>query len=317
MVLRSKFVGPFFVDCRSNCQPVLQNILDCDMKPISDLLKILELDQLTETRFRGESKDIGSKYIFGGQVLAQGLNAATRTVPEGRCVHSLHGYFILPGDLKTPIEYEVDLIRDGRSFTTRRVVAFQKEKAIFNMSASFQKEEEGLDHQIEMLNVPPPDSLTSFIELAKKYAKMLNIKPTGLFAEDSPIDIRPVENINFLAPGKRPPFRHLWFRSNGKMDDLKNMHRYVLAYASDFNLLITALQPHGVSFFNKHLQIASLDHAIWIHRDFRADEWLLYAIDSPSASNARGFCRGSIFNREGQLVASVAQEGLIRLHPEK
>ena len=284
------------------------------MKPIKDLINILELEQLSKTRFRGISKDIGSKYVFGGQVLAQALNAATRTVPEERCVHSLHSYFILPGDIKAPIEYEVDLIRDGRSFTTRRIVAFQKNKAIFNMSASFQKEEEGMEHQIEMLNVPPPDSLSSYIELAKKYAAILKIKPVGLFAPDSPIDVRPVENINIISPGKRPPFRHVWFRSNGKMNNDKALHRYVLAYASDFNLLITALTPHNVSILQKNLQIASLDHAMWFHRDFRADEWLLYAVDSPSASNARGFCRGSIFNREGKLVASVAQEGLIRLH---
>ena len=283
------------------------------MKPISDLLNTLELEQLSETRFRGVSKDIGSRYVFGGQVLAQALSAATQTVEEERCVHSLHGYFILPGDINTPIEYEVDLIRNGRSFTTRRVVAFQKNKAIFNMAASFQIEEEGFEHQIEMLNVPPPDSLTSFIELAKKYAPILNIKPVGLFAEDSPIEVRPVERINILSPGKHPPFRHVWFRSNGKMTDSKALHRFVLAYASDFNLLITALRPHNVSYLQKNLQMASLDHAMWFHRDFRADEWLLYALDSPSASNARGFCRGSIFNQKGELIASVAQEGLIRL----
>ncbi len=287
------------------------------MKPIADLLNILELEQLTDTRFRGVSKDIGSRYVFGGQVLAQALNAATRTVAKERCVHSLHGYFILPGDIKTPIEYEVDLLRDGRSFTTRRIVAFQKDKAIFNMSASFQIEEEGMEHQKEMLNVPPPDSLNSYRELAKEYAAKLNIKPVGLFAEDSPIDVRPVENIDLITPGFRPPFRHVWFRSNGKMGDVKNLHRYVLAYASDFNLLITALNPHNVSMLQKNLQIASLDHAMWFHRDFRADEWLLYAVDSPSASNARGFCRGSIFNQKGQLVASVAQEGLIRLRKQR
>ena len=284
------------------------------MKPISELLHILELEQLTETRFRGESKDIGSRAVFGGQVLAQALNAATRTVPEDRFAHSLHGYFLLPGDIKAPIEYEVDLTRDGGSFTTRRVVAWQYGKAIFVTAASFQKEEEGLDHQIEMLNVPPPESLESIADTAKRFASQLPHKPKWLFSEERPIDFRPVEAINPLNPGKRPPFRHVWFRSNGKLPDAKPFHRYTMAYASDFNLLVSALLPHNVSFFTqKGLKMASIDHAIWFHRNFRADEWLLYAIDSPSASNARGFCRGSIFTRDGKLVASVTQEGLIRV----
>lgn len=283
------------------------------MKPITELLSLLELEQIGENLFQGESKDIGSRSVFGGQVLAQALNAATRTVAPDRFAHSLHGYFILPGNMEEPIVYEVDTIRDGRSFTTRRVVAKQQGRAIFIMAASFQIPEEGFDHQIEMLNVPPPESLESVSAIAQRMADQFGFKPRGLFAADSPIDARPVENINPLNPGKRPPFRHLWFRSNGEMPDDKAQHRYVMAYASDFYLLISALLPHGVSLFgNSGLQIASIDHAMWFHRHFRADEWLLYAIDSPSASNARGFCRGNIFSRDGRLVASVTQEGLIR-----
>ncbi|RMG56639.1 MAG: acyl-CoA thioesterase II [Bacteroidetes bacterium] len=284
------------------------------MKPISALLNILELDQVKEGLFRGVSKDIGSPSVFGGQVLSQALYAATRTVDPARLVHSLHGYFILAGDMSIPIDYEVDIIRDGRSFTTRRVVARQHGKAIFIMAASFQIEEEGMDHQVEMLNVPPPESLRSLIEWARDLPDSVPIKRFGLFAEDSPIDVRPVENINPVSPARRPPFRHVWFRANGDLAEAsQSAHRYILAYASDFNLLITALLPHGISLFTPGLQIASLDHALWFHRPFRADEWLLYALDSPSASGARGFTRGSVFNREGRLVASVAQEGLMRM----
>ena len=263
--------------------------------------------------FRGHSIDIGSKAVFGGQVLAQSLNAATRTVPAERLPHSMHGYFILPGDLKAPILYEVDTIRDGRSFTTRRVVAMQHGKAIFNMAASYQIEEEGLDHQIEMLNVPPPESLATFAEQALRLEKEGNKLPRIFSKTDWPIDFRPVEFINPFKPGKRSPFRHVWFKAKEKISDNKRLHRYILSYASDYNLLVSALLPHNVSMFKDPMKIASIDHAMWFHRDFRVDEWLLYAIDSPSASNARGFSRGSIFSRDGRLVASVTQEGLIRL----
>ena len=281
--------------------------------PIAELLNILELEQLEKNRFRGITKDIGSKSVFGGQVLAQALNAATRTVPEDRLVHSLHGYFILPGDIQEPIIYEVDTIRDGRSFTTRRVVAIQQGKAIFIMAASFQIEEKGLDHQIEMLNVPHPDSLAGFEEIAQRLEKEGHPIPPWYKKKNWPIDIRPVEYIHPYEPGNRPPFRHVWFRAAEPLPDAKSIHRYLLAYASDFNLLISALLPHNVSMAKTPLIIASIDHAMWFHREFRADQWLLYAIDSPSASNARGFCRGSIFSQDGRLVASVTQEGLIRV----
>jgi acyl-CoA thioesterase II len=283
------------------------------MKPISELLNILELARLDEQVFEGDSKDIGSRAVFGGQVLAQALNAATRSLGPERLVHSLHGYFILAGNMSKPIRYEVDLLRDGRSFTTRRVIAKQDDRAIFVMAASFQVEEEGFEHQIEMLNVPPPESLMSLSQLAEQLPDNFPLKRRGLFAKDSPIDVRPVENIHPFKPGRRPPFRHVWFRANGDYPDEQAIHRTLLAYASDFNLLMAALLPHNISLFSPGLQIASLDHALWFHRAFKANEWMLYAIDSPSASGARGFCRGSIFSHEGALIASVAQEGLIRM----
>ena len=219
----------------------------------------------------------------------------------------------MAGDKTKPIYYEVDPIRDGRSFTTRRIVARQDGKAIFNMAASFQLEQEGYDHQIEMLNVPPPESLISYSELIETLAVKYKLDPKKIVPEDRPIDIRPVERIDPFNPGQRPPFRHVWFKAKEPLPSIKQIHSYVLAYASDFNLLLTALLPHNARLYQGKLRLASLDHAMWFHRNFKADDWLLYALDSPSASNARGFCRGSIFSRDGNLVASVAQEGLIRL----
>ena len=284
---------------------------------INPLLQTLQLAQIDENTFQGNSLDIGSKAVFGGQVLAQALHAATQTVPEDRLVHSMHAYFILPGNIQKPIRYEVDNVRDGRSFTTRRVVAKQDDRAIFITAASFQIEEKGLDHQIEMLNVPHPESLTSMQDIVKRLEKEGKPIPPWYKRKNWPIEFRPVEDIDMYRPGRRPPFRHVWFRSNGQLEDNKALHRCVLAYASDFNLLGAALLPHNVSFVKDRMIIASIDHAMWFHRDFRADEWLLYALDSPSASNARGFSRGSIFNQEGILLASVTQEGLIRLIEDK
>ena len=288
------------------------------MNPLDFLINTLELEKIEEKIFRGNTIDIGSRSVFGGQVLAQALNAATRTVPEDRLAHSMHAYFILPGDIKAPIVYEVDTIRDGRSFTTRRVVAVQHGRPIFNMAASFQIEEEGAEHQINMLNVPHPESLASYQESITKWEKE-GMEISSVFKrKDWPIEIRPVEDINPFNPGKRPPFKHVWFRANGKVDANNHaLHRYLAAYASDFNLLTSAMLPHNLSFYKEKIIIASIDHAMWFHRNFRSDEWLLYAIDSPSASNARGFTRGSIFNQEGVLVASVTQEGLIRVVKDK
>ena len=287
------------------------------MTSVEKLLDILELVQIDEYLFTGDTIDIGSPSVFGGQVLAQALSAAGHTVDEDRIVHSMHAYFILAGDKTKPIHYEVDPIRDGRSFATRRVVARQDGKAIFNMAASYQLKQDGYDHQIEMLNVPPPESLVSYPQFYKEMADKYGLSAEHVLKRDRPIDVRPVERIDPFNPGKRPPFRHIWFRAKEALPDARRIHSYVLAYASDFNLLLTALLPHNAKLFEGKHKLASLDHAMWFHRDFRADEWLLYALDSPSASTARGFCRGSIFSRDGTLVASVAQEGLIRLRKPK
>ena len=249
--------------------------------------------------------------FFGGQVMAQSVNAARRTVPEDRFLHSLHGYFILGGDISVPIIFQVDRIRDGRSFTTRRVVAIQKGRAIFNLSASFQREEVGFEHQIPMPNVPSPNALISDKEWAEKYKKELP-EMYKRYQTERPIELRPVEKFDPINVQNQAPFRHIWLKVNEKMPDDKRLHREVLAYASDYNLMTTSLLPHRTQFRRKEMQMASLDHAMWFHHDFKMDDWLLYALDSPSASNARGFNRGNFFSQDGKLVASVVQEGLIR-----
>lgn len=283
------------------------------MKNIQELLGLLNLEAIEENIFRGQSRSVGSQRVFGGQVLAQALQAAIHTVPEGRFVHSLHAYFILPGDIELPIVFEVDRIRDGGSFTTRRIKAIQKGQAIFNMSASFQKKQEGFDHQISMPNVTPPDGLMSWDQLVEEFGGKLPENIRRFLEIDHPIEFRPVERVHPMLAGKRQPQRHVWMRTKGPMpDDDINAHQAVMAYASDYNLLTTALLPHGDQVAGGNIQLASLDHGMWFHRDFRIDEWLLYAIDSPSASGARGFTRGSVFNQEGRLVASVVQEGLMR-----
>ncbi|MCB0568163.1 MAG: acyl-CoA thioesterase II [Phaeodactylibacter sp.] len=283
------------------------------MKNIQELLGLLQLEAIEENIFRGQSRSVGSHRVFGGQVLAQSLQAAIHTVPEDRFVHSLHAYFILAGDIELPIVFEVDRIRDGGSFTTRRIKAIQRGQAIFNMAASFQKKEEGFDHQISMPNVAPPDALISWDQMVEDFGDKLPENIRRFLEIDHPIEFRPVERIHPMAAGKRHPLRHVWMRSKGAMPDNPTAHQAVLAYASDYNLLTTALLPHGEEAAFGKVQLASLDHAMWFHRDFRMDDWLLYAIDSPSASGARGFTRGSIFDQEGRLAASVIQEGLIRV----
>ena len=281
------------------------------MKNATELTSIIELEQLEDNLFRGQNYQAPWGRVFGGQVLAQSIHAARRTVPVDRLVHSMHGYFILGGDIRQPIIYHVDRIRDGRSFTTRRVVAIQKGKPIFNMSASFQVIEEGFVHQISMPNVPPPDTIATDQEWASQF-KESHPELYKMYQMDRPIEFRPIERSNPLNPQKSRPFRHVWIRAKGRLPDLRQVHQEVLAYASDYNLMTTSLFPHRGSFDRKKMQLASLDHAMWFHHNFRADDWLLYAIDSPSASNSRGFNRGSFFNLEGKLVASVVQEGLIR-----
>ena len=281
---------------------------------LESLLDLLDLEPLEENIYRGRNRDLGYGRVFGGQVLAQALVAARRTVEEEREAHSIHGYFILPGEVDAPIVYFVDRLRDGRSFTTRRVTAIQHGRAIFNMAASFQVEEEGPAHQAAMPDVPPPESLPRELDLVRSMADRIPEHLRSVFTQDRPIDFRPVDPVDPFRPDERPPVKYLWFRAEGEVPPDTLQHQAVLAYASDYGLLATALLPHRLSFQNPRLQAATLDHAIWFHRPFRVDEWLLYATDSPSASGARGFTRGSIYTREGVLVASTTQEGLVRLH---
>lgn len=279
---------------------------------IEALVALLDLEPIEHNIYRGVNRDIGTGRVFGGQVLAQALVAAQRTIDDDRPVHSLHGYFILPGDLTIPIVYFVDRLRDGRSFTTRRVTAIQHGRAIFNMSASFHRNEPGVEHQLDMPDVPPPESLESELKLLREMAERIPEKLRAVLTQDRPIDFRPVELVDPFKPEPRPPRRHYWLRANGALPDNPLTHQAVLAYASDYGLLGTALMPHALTIRQPDVQVATLDHAIWFHRPFRADEWLLYAMDAPAAAGARGFTRGNVYTREGVLVASVAQEGLMR-----
>jgi len=279
---------------------------------LEELLKQLKLEKIEENIFRGQSQDLGFGNVFGGQVLGQSLSAASQTVPQGRHAHSLHGYFMRAGDAAKPIVYTVDCIRDGKSFTTRRVVAVQKGRAIFFMSASFQRDETGFDHQDEMPEVRGPEGLEPEIETARRLADQI---PAGIREKilcEKPIEIRHVNPVDPFRPEKRLPEKYVWFRAISPMPDDMDVHRYLLAYASDFNLVAATLYPHGHTFWEPQMQVASLDHAMWFHRDFRMDDWLLYAMQSPSASRARGLAIGRIFTRDGQLAATVSQEGLIR-----
>ena len=280
---------------------------------LNALLALLDLEPLEVNIYRGQNKDLGTGRVYGGQVFAQALVAARRTVGDDREAHSAHGYFILPGDLAAPIVYFVDRLRDGSSFTTRRVTAIQHGQAIFNLSASFHISEEGPAHQSEMPMVPDPDSLTSELDLIRTMADRIPEPLRSVLMQERPIDIRPVDPVDPLRAEKREPVHRSWFRAVGRLRDESWIHQAVLAYASDFRLLVTALQPHGIPYGSRGLQLASLDHSMWIHRPFRADEWLLYSTDSPITAGARGFVRGTIHSQSGELVASVAQEGLIRV----
>ena len=285
------------------------------MTTIANLIDLLTLEQLDDNLFRGQNYKTPWGRVFGGQVLAQALHAARKTVPAERVAHSLHGYFILGGDPNQPIIYDVDRIRDGRSFTTRRVVAIQKGRAIFNMSASFQIVEEGFSHQIPMPVVPPPHAVMSDKDWAKQYKNKL----PDLYKRyqiERPIEFRAVEKYDPIQPKKELPYRHIWLKANDVLPADPLLHREVLAYVCDYNLMGTSLLPHRHEFKREEMQNASLDHAMWFHHDVKMDEWLLYALDSPSASNSRGFNRGNFFNQEGKLVASVVQEGLIRHRPK-
>lgn len=283
---------------------------------LDELVALLSLESIEENLFRGVSQDLGFRQLFGGQVLGQSLSAASQTVESVRHVHSLHGYFLRPGDATLPVVYSVERVRDGGSFSTRRVTAIQKGQQIFTCSASFQQDEEGFEHQLPMPQVVGPENLPSELELAHKNAHLLSERVRDKLLCAKPIEIRPVTLENPFSPAPGEPIKYVWFRADGNLPDIPAIHKYILAYASDFGLLTTSMLPHGVSVWQKFMQVASLDHALWFHRDLRADDWLLYAMDSPWSGNARGFSRGSIFNRAGQLVASVAQEGLTRLRED-
>ncbi len=279
---------------------------------VTNLLSILDLEPLEDNLFRGRSPQQAWQRVYGGQILGQALVAAVRTVEPERIAHSLHAYFLQPGDLSRPIIYGVDRVRDGRSFTTRRVTATQHGRAMFVMSVSFHKSEPGLDHEVTMPEVPAPEDLPSEQDLKAKMIAELPETMRKYWESERPIELRPVDVSRYFAREKRDPEQHIWMRASGQLPDDLALHQCVLAYASDFSLLDTALIAHGKLMFDKDIQLASLDHALWLHRPFRADEWLLYAQDSPSSHGSRGFCRGRIFTRDGMLVASVAQEGLMR-----
>ena len=279
---------------------------------LDDLIKVMTLERLEMNLFRGESRDIGSPQVFGGQVLGQALVAATATA-EDRVVHSLHAYFLRRGDFNSPIVYEVDRALDGKHFSSRRVVAIQHGRQIFNMSASFQAAETGLDHQISIPDVPPPESLRDLESYYREMADKLPAAARRILEQKRPFEFRPVHPPDPLRRDQSSPHKYIWFRAVEALPDDEALHRSLLAYVSDFHLLDTALKPHGISMISPKLVIASVDHAMWFHRSVRVDDWLLYAIDSPSASGARGFTRGSVFARDGRLVASAAQEGLIRV----
>jgi len=278
---------------------------------LRDLLKLLDLERLEDDLFRGQSRDIGAPQVFGGQVLGQALVAASRTV-EGRGVHSLHAYFLRRGDVNAPIIFQVERSRDGGSFTSRRVAAIQHGQPILTMSASFQIVEQGLDHQSRMPETPAPETLQDLGEINDELRDRVPEKVQCFFRQQRPFEFRAVDPPDFLNPVKRPAEKRVWFRVTGPVPEDQALHRCLLTYVSDYHLLDTATLPHGVSFLQ--LQMASVDHAIWFHRDLKIDDWLLYVTESPSASGARGFARGSIYSRDGVLVASIAQEGLIRPH---
>lgn len=286
------------------------------MHPVlADLLHLLQLERIEKNIFRGESRDIGSAQVFGGQVLGQALSAANYTV-EDRHVHSLHGYFLRRGDMDAPIVYEVERARDGRSFSTRRVVAIQHGRPIFNMSASFQVEETGLDHQPPMPDVKGPEGLTDVTSLSDDVLSRVPQKMRRFLTQARPFEFRPVEPIELVEPSKREAVQNIWVRALDRLPDDVQLHRSLLAYLSDYQLLGTATLPHGLRFGLGKVQMASLDHAMWFHRPFRVDEWLLYHMDAPNASGARGLARGQLFSESGALVASTAQEGLIRIWAE-
>jgi acyl-CoA thioesterase-2 len=281
--------------------------------PVSELIELLSLERLEDNLFRGQSRDIGTKYVFGGQVLGQALSAAQATMAQPRDAHSLHAYFLRAGDIEHPIVYHVDRTRDGGSFSVRRVTAIQHGQVIFFCAASFHEHEDGGEHQLSMPEVPKPEDIEPAPALPPEVFARLPTKVQRWLSRMGPFEFRHVYPRDELNPPKRPPFQQVWFKLSERVGDAPELHRALLAYASDFHLLGTATFPHGISYYQPDVQMASLDHALWFHRPFRADEWLLYSIDSPSAQSGRGLARGLVYDRAGKLVASTAQEGLIRV----
>jgi len=284
------------------------------MQSLQKVIELLDLEEIEQNHYRATSPNEGWQRVYGGQVIGQALVAASRTVDEQRHAHSLHGYFLRGGDTSIPILYKVDRIRDGRSFTTRRVVAVQRGQPIFAMSISFQAVEQGLSHQFPMPQAPAPDELLDEDVIRAQQAESWPEEFKDSYSSSSAIQIRPIEPLDLLNPEAVPPNQMAWMKTREQLPDDQRLHQCALAYLSDWSLLDTATRPHAVSFLQDNVQMASLDHAMWFHRPFRADEWLLYVQDSPSAGGARGFNRGLIYNEAGELIASTTQEGLMRMH---
>lgn len=279
---------------------------------LSNLLALLNLEKIEEGIFRGQSEDLGLRQVFGGQVVGQALYAAKETVPIDRLVHSFHSYFLRPGDSQKPIVYDVETLRDGNSFSARRVAAIQNGKPIFYMTASFQAPEPGFEHQKTMPAAPAPENLKSETEIAMAFEKLLPQTLKEKFLCEKPLEIRPVVFHNPMQGHVAEPVRQVWMRANGQMPADLRVHQSLLGYASDFNFLPVALQPHGVGFLEPGMQVATIDHSMWFHRPFDMNDWLLYSVESTSASSARGFVRGEFYSRDGVLVASTVQEGVMR-----
>ncbi len=283
---------------------------------IERLVELMDLEVIEENIFRGESQDIGSPQVFGGQVLGQALMAASRTV-EDRLVHSLHAYFLRRGDFEAPIVYEVDRARDGGSFSNRRIIAVQHGEQIFNMTASFQKPEDGLEHQSKMPDVKPPNELEDLVDLIKpEWVEQLPARIKRMLTRRRPFEVRPVEIPHFLTNQTGEPIKHSWIRANGKVPNHEGLHQALLAYVSDYDLLTTAILPHGTNLMQNRFQMASLDHAMWFHKPMMIDQWMLFAYESTRSSGSRGFARAEIFAQDGTLIASTSQEGLMRVRRE-
>ncbi|GAA5135935.1 acyl-CoA thioesterase II [Thalassotalea piscium] len=279
---------------------------------LEELLSLLKLEPIEQGLYRGQSQDLGFRALFGGQVMGQALSAAQETVDPTRHVHSLHSYFLRAGDATKPVVYEVEIIRDGRSFNTRRVKALQHGHVIFYLTASFQALEEGFEHQNTMPVVAPPEEVPSYRDFIVKHQHYIPENIRDKFLAEKPIELRPIEQYNWIKPEKMPPVCHMWIKANGKMPDDLRVHNYMLAYTSDFHFLPTALFTHGVSYWQPNFQLATIDHSMWFHRPFKMDDWLLYVIESPTSVGGRALVRGQIYARTGELVASTMQEGVMR-----